>query len=68
MLTTSEQFNRKLSATVNSVYSNNIQNSFNKINFNKLFQNVKLPASYMLSLYSNTSLAEEIKKSNVKPT
>lgn len=65
MLTTSEKLNCKLTESIDFIDSENkLENS--KINFNKLFTTTKRPASYMLSLYSNTPLADEIKKSYVE--
>lgn len=67
MLTTSEKLNCKSTVTRNSVDENKYQENF-KIDFNKLFETTSRPANYMLSLYSNISLAEEIKKLNIKNT
>lgn len=67
MLTTSEKLNCKSTVTRNSVDSYKYQGNI-KIDFNKLFETTSRPINYMLSLYSNISIAEEIKKSNVKNT
>lgn len=61
MITTSEKLNREPTVTSNSVTSNKIQGNF-KINFNKLFTTSSRPYKHLLSLYSNTSLGEELNK------
>lgn len=65
MLTTSEKLNYKPSAIIDSEDLKNKQEHF-KFDFNTLFSSTSRPANYMLSLFSNTPLSEEIKISNVE--
>lgn len=63
MLTTSEKLNREQTVTSDYNASNNIQKNF-KMDFNKLFTSNVRPSDYILSIYNNTPLAEELCREN----
>lgn len=67
MLTTSEKLNHTPTETYD-YYSVNETKRNIKMDFKKLFTSYSRPSDYILSMFSSSTLAEELKKSNIKET